>query len=214
MMGILINKIKEKKKIIIATSIFLILFVAILFTIRKALVPTLKLNLSENEIAVSNKEEIVIPAVLSKLPDNLYPAASVSIKFDNNKLEFVDLATGTMESYNDYDKEKDEKPSFKVPNWSYNTKLANEEGEIKAMYLDTTVGKNAYNTEGFKKGEKDMPFKLIFKLKNSVNPNDTIKIDINEAVFATPTGETDKTTLSTKKGYGALSVKGVEIKIK
>lgn len=213
MKGILIGNIERNKKIVVITFIVFIIGIIILGVMMKALVPTLELKASKKRIKVNSKEEIVVPVTLSKLPEGIYPAASVSIKFDSNKLEFLGLASGTMETYNDYDKEGQSKATFKVPNWTYNTKLANEEGEIKAMYLDTTVGKNAYNKDGFKKGEKDMPFKLMFRLKSSANPKDNLKIEFNEAVFATETGDKDKSTLSTKKGYGALGVKNTVIKV-
>ncbi|WP_055069934.1 cohesin domain-containing protein [Clostridium massiliamazoniense] len=212
MKGILIENLKKKK---IKAIIFLLVIVGVTlsYLVTKALVPTLMLKGPKEEVKANSKDEIVVPVTLSKLPEGIYPAASVSIKFDSNKLEFVSLASGTMETYNDYDKKGESKATFKVPNWTYNAKLANEEGEIKAMYLDTTVGKNAYNKDGFKKDEKDMPFKLIFKLKSSANPKDNIKIELNEAVFATETGDKDKSTLSTKKGYGDLKVKNTVIKV-
>lgn len=91
--------------------------------------------------------------------------------------------------------------------------MANEEGEIKAMYLDTTAGKNAYVISGFEKNKKDIPFQLVFKLKDSVIKNDELAIEIEEAVFATVNGDADKTTLSTKDSYGKLKVKDGVLKI-
>lgn len=208
-------KIKENKKIwisggIIVLTITLVLSIFI-FSIKTT--PTLKLKVSSEKISSNYKEEIIIPAVLSKLPDNEYPAASVEIKFDNNKLEFVGISIGTMETYNDYDPERDDEPSYKIPQWSYNEEVANQEGVIKAMYLDTTAGKNAYVSSGFEKEKKDIPFQLIFKLKDSVIPNDELVIEIEEAVFATINGDVDKTTLSTKDSYGKLKVRDGIIRI-
>lgn len=208
-------KIKENKKIwisggIIVLTITLVLSIFI-FSIKTT--PTLKLKVSSEKISSNYKEEIIIPAVLSKLPDNEYPAASVEIKFDNNKLEFVGISIGTMETYNDYDPERDDQPSYKIPQWSYNEEVANQEGVIKAMYLDTTAGKNAYVSSGFEKEKKDIPFQLIFKLKDSVIPNDELVIEIEEAVFATINGDVDKTTLSTKDSYGKLKVRDGIIRI-
>lgn len=208
-------KIKENKKIwisggIIVLTITLVLSIFI-FSIKTT--PTLKLKVSSEKISSNYKEEIIIPAVLSKLPDNEYPAASVEIKFDNNKLEFVGISIGTMETYNDYDPERDDEASYKIPQWSYNEELANQEGVIKAMYLDTTAGKNAYVSSGFEKEKKDIPFQLIFKLKDSVIPNDELVIEIEEAVFATINGDVDKTTLSTKDSYGKLKVRDGIIRI-
>lgn len=208
-------KIKENKKIwisggIIVLTITLVLSIFI-FSIKTT--PTLKLKVSSEKISSNYKEEIIIPAVLSKLPDNEYPAASVEIKFDNNKLEFVGISIGTMETYNDYDPERDDEASYKIPQWSYNEEVANQEGVIKAMYLDTTAGKNAYVSSGFEKEKKDIPFQLIFKLKDSVIPNDEFVIEIEEAVFATINGDVDKTTLSTKDSYGKLKVRDGIIRI-
>ena len=208
-------KIKENKKIwisggIIVLTITLVLSIFI-FSIKTT--PTLKLKVSSEKISSNYKEEIIIPAVFSKLPDNEYPAASVEIKFDNNKLEFVGISIGTMETYNDYDPERDDEASYKIPQWSYNEEVANQEGVIKAMYLDTTAGKNAYVSSGFEKEKKDIPFQLIFKLKDSVIPNDELVIEIEEAVFATINGDVDKTTLSTKDSYGKLKVRDGIIRI-
>lgn len=206
-------KIKEKKKFLIGGVIIFVAAVVCIFIFKYITTPTLKLEVSTEKITANYKDEIIVPAVLSNLPDNEYPAASVSIKFDNNKLEFVGINIGTMETYNDYDPERDEEPSYKIPQWTYNEEVANQEGEIKAMYLDTTAGKNAYVSSGFEKDKKDIPFQLVFKLKDSVIPNDELSIEIEEAVFATINGEVDKTTLSTKDSYGKLKVKDGVIKI-
>ncbi|MGL4796782.1 MAG: hypothetical protein ACRC1Y_02035, partial [Paraclostridium sp.] len=72
---------------------------------------------------------------------------------------------------------------------------------------------NAYSKDGFKKNKKDMVFQLVFKLKDSVQPKDKISISIDEAVFATVTGDKDKTTISTKADYSKLKVKNAKIKI-
>ncbi|MGL5617231.1 MAG: hypothetical protein ACRDD2_13555 [Sarcina sp.] len=207
------EQIKEKKSFILIGIILFLMIIGIIFFINFINKPTLKLESTIKEISATSKEEIQVLTVLTKLPDNQYPAASVNIKFDNNKLELVDLATGTMECYNDFNEENGEELKFKIPKWSYNKELANKEGVIKAMYLDTTAGKNAYGKEGFEKDKKDVPFKLIFKLKNSANVGDKILIDLEEAVFATVNGDKDRSTLSSKKGYGDLNIKDLTIKV-
>ena len=206
-------KMKEKKMFFIGGSIIFVVAVVCIFIFKDIKTPTLKLEVPTEKITANYKDEIIVPAVLINLPDNEYPAASVSIKFDNNKLEFVGINIGTMETYNDYDPERDEEPSYKIPQWTYNEEVANEEGEIKAMYLDTTAGKNAYVISGFEKNKKDIPFQLVFKLKDSVIKNDELAIEIEEAVFATVNGDVDKTTLSTKDSYGKLKVKDGVLKI-
>ena len=206
-------RIKDKKKIFIGGAVLVVAVIICIVILNKITTPTLKLEVSSEKISANYKEEIIIPAVLSSLPDNEYPAASVSIKFDNNKLEFVGINIGTMETYNDYDPDRDDEPAYKIPQWSYNEEVANEDGVINAMYLDTTAGKNAYVKSGFEKDKKDIPFQLVFKLKDSVIKNDELIIKIEEAVFATVNGDTDKTTLSTKDNYKKLNIKNATIKI-
>ncbi|MGG7143672.1 hypothetical protein ACQPVP_09425 [Clostridium nigeriense] len=206
-------KLKINKKLwAIGGGLVLALILSIII-LNNITTPTLELKVSNENISANYEDEIIIPAILSNLPDNEYPAASVSIKFDNNKLEFVGISIGTMETYNDYDLERDTEISYKIPKWSYNEEAANQEGEIRAIYLDTTAGKNAYVKSGFEKKKKDILFKVIFKLKDSVIPSDKLAIKIEEAVFATVNGDSDKTTLSTKNNYGKLNVKDGFIKI-
>ena len=200
-------RIKESKKLWIGGGILLLILGICIVIFNNTKAPTLTLKVPNEKISVTNKDEIIIPAVLSSLPDNEYPAASVSIKFNNNKLEFVGINIGTMETYNDYDPERDGVPSYKIPQWTFNKDVANKDGVIKAMYLDTTAGKNAYVKSGFEVDKKDIPFQLVFKLKDSVIPSDKLIIEIEEAVFATVNGDSDKTTLSTKDNYGKLNVK-------
>ncbi|WP_343009868.1 hypothetical protein [Clostridium celatum] len=206
-------RIKESKKLWIGGGILLLILGICIVIFNNTKAPTLTLKVPNEKISVTNKDEIIIPAVLSSLPDNEYPAASVSIKFNNNKLEFVGINIGTMETYNDYYPERDGVPSYKIPQWTFNKDVANKDGVIKAMYLDTTAGKNAYVKSGFEVDKKDIPFQLVFKLKDSVIPNDKLIIEIEEAVFATVNGDSDKTTLSTKDNYGKLNVKDGVIKI-
>ena len=206
----IINNIKG---IIIGLVSVVIVFGGTYF-IKNLSTPKLSLKVPKEKITASNREEIIIPAVLSKLPNNIYPAASVIIDFDKNKLEFVEIRICTMETYDDYDESKDEEPRFKIPEWVYNKETANQVGVIKAMYLDTTASKNAYNQDGFQKDKKDIPFQLVFKLKDSVISKDKLELSISEAVFATVNGDEDKSTLSTKDGYGKLNVEDAELKIK
>ncbi|MGL5353193.1 MAG: cohesin domain-containing protein [Clostridium sp.] len=170
--------------------------------------PTLVLNGPKGKIELGDNKEIIVPVTLSKLPEENYPAASASIKFDERKLEFVGVELGTMESYDNYDDKSDaNNVRYKIPNWTYNVEAANRDGVINTMYVDTTAGKNGYIKEGFEKDKKDIPFKLVFKLKYSALPGEKIELKINDASFATVNGEEDKTSLSTKENYSKLKVK-------
>lgn len=210
----MLEKVKENKKAIIIGCILVFIFiVGTIVIIKKNSGPTLMLKEPEEKISAQNREEIIIPVILSDLPDNIYPAASAAITFDKDKLEFIGCTIGTMKVYDDYYEGIDGEKKFKIPEWAFNAELANKEGEIRTMYLDATGEKNSYTLEGFKKEEQDMPFKLKFKLKDSVNPGDKLEIKFREAAFATITGGEDKTTLSTKEGYTKLKTKDAVIKI-
>lgn len=179
----------NKKKLITSTILILLVIISSIIIITNNSAPVLSLKSPTNEITYDYKDEIVIPVTLNKLPDNYYPAANVAVSFNKNKLEFVGIKIGTMEAYDDYDKSKDGQPNFKIPKWVYNADVANQESVIKAMYLDTTASKNAYCLDGFKKKEKDTPFQLVFKLKDSVISNDKLALNIEEATFATISGD-------------------------
>lgn len=208
------NKFIRNKKILVIFPIVIVLLVLSIFIIKDKMIPKLKLVTTTSVISYDSNEEIRVQAVLTDLPDNIYPAANVSIEFDKDKLELVDFTIGTMKVYDDYDEASDDEPKFKIPQWTYNLDMANEQGIINAMYLDTTVGKNAYIKDGFKKGKNDIPFQLIFKLKKSVIADEKLEIKINEAMFATVTGSEDKSTLSTKDNYGKLNTENLIIKTK
>lgn len=205
---------KKNKKILFGSLVVITATILFVVSFQNYRIPKLKVSKINKEVIANSKEEIVIPITLSDLPNSDYPAANININFDKNKLELIEIAQGTMEVYNDYDKKQQNKPTFKVPKWSYNIDFANQEGEIKTMYLDSTAGKNAYNKAGFKKESKDIVFKLVFKLKNSANSGDIIDIKIEEAMFATVNGEVDKSTIATKKGYGDLKVENLKLKVK
>ena len=220
----MINKLKEifnknlkflsiKKNLLYSTLLTFLIIIIGVTIIKNISTPVLSLKSPTNEITYNYKDDIIIPVKLSTLPNDLYPAANVAVSFNKNKLEFVGIKLGTMESYDDYDKSKGEKPNFKIPEWIYNKDVANQEGIIKAMYLDTTAIKNAYNVDGFKKKEKDILFQLVFKLKDSVIPKDKIDINIEEATFAT-ISDNFSNTLSTKDNYKKLNIKNTEIKVK
>lgn len=206
--------INNNKKLIASTLLILLVIIGTVIITLNNSVPVLSLKSPTDEISYNSKDEIVVPAVLSKLPDDSYPAANVAISFNKNKLEFIGIKIGTMEAYDDYDESKNKEPNFKIPEWIYNKEVANQEGIIKAMYLDTTASKNAYSSDGFQKKEKDIPFQLVFKLKDSVISKDKLSLNIEEATFATVSGDIDKSTLSTKDNYRKLKVKNTEIKVK
>lgn len=139
------NSKKRKKQILILSGILLLLAAAaVLFWFHgKELLegkPTLSFRVPD-QIQAADREEFTVDVVLSELPDHLYPAASVAIQFDKNKLEFTGVKMGTMMIYDDCVPTEQEQAPLAIPTWSCNPQLANRTGEIKAMYLDMTAEK-------------------------------------------------------------------------
>ncbi|MFZ2540027.1 MAG: hypothetical protein WAX04_14195, partial [Oscillospiraceae bacterium] len=98
------------------------------------------------KIETMSKEEFYVDAVLSDFPKNgVYAAASISMKFDRNKLQFLGVRQGTMMTGNE--QKTDE--NMEIPVWTCNTELSNQNGVINTMYLDMTAGDNAYRLYGF-----------------------------------------------------------------
>lgn len=170
-------------------------------------IPTINLVPSKN-IGVNEKKEFEVDVVLSSLPADIYPAASVSISFNKDKLEFTGVKKGEMQTYGNISSSGE---NFVVPLWDCDIKASNDSGKINAMYLDKTAGKFAYNKLGFDKESKNVVLRLNFKLKNNVKQGEKYTLDIKDAIFATVNGDKDNTSLSSIKG--TLKVSGCEIVI-
>lgn len=154
--------------------------------------PTLSLVCPKNR-SIDNKNEFYIDVALSALPSNIYPAASISVEFDKNKLEFIGIKKGNMETYGD---KKNKENEFSIPEWKCNVEISNANGIINTMYLDNTAGKFAYNKSGFNSKSKNIVLKLGFKLKEEAKDGETYKLNIKDAVFATINGDKNNTSLS------------------
>lgn len=190
----------KRKKIIIASFILILMVLGGLATLFMKnpnifIKPVLTLE-PPSPIQVNDKNEFVVDVKLSSIPKNIYPAASISVGFDNNKLEFTGIKMGTMETYGDKIVDGNE---FDIPMWDCDINTSNKKGQINAIYIDMTAGKFAYNEEGFEVNSKDTVLKLAFKLKDSAQKGDTYYLDIRDAVFATINGDKDNSSLSVEK---------------
>jgi hypothetical protein len=189
----------SKKKLVILSSfvaIIALVLVNVFFNEESSLSiikPTLTLE-PPAPIEVTNKDEFIVDVKLSRLPKDIYPAASISLGFDNNKLEFTGVKMGTMETYGDKILNGSD---YTIPTWDCNVETSNKNGVVNAMYLDMTAGKFAYNEDGFEKDSKDIVLRLAFKLKDSAQSGENYYLDIKDAVFATVDGDKDKSSLST-----------------
>ncbi|MDR1628763.1 MAG: hypothetical protein LBS36_00895 [Oscillospiraceae bacterium] len=172
----------------------------------KLFAPSLTL-LSPAPVAVDNRDEINVDVLLSDLPDRVYPAASLSVRFDKNKLEFLGARQGTMMTLGDSTQEE---VTYNIPIWKSDAAFANQTGELNTMYLDVTGGKFAYVREGFQKDEKDILLRLRFRLRDSAQVGEIYDITVTDAVIATIGGAETRTSLATAmrtlKAYSAKIV--------
>ena len=124
-------------------------------------------------VASTSREEIVIDVVVNELPDREYPAASLSIHFDNDRLEFVGVRHGTMVT-------RGPGGDYSVPAWSNDVTAANEYGIINIMYLDLTAGEHPYVIT-----DEDLLLSLVFRLTDGLQSGDVLHVTLEDAVFAT-----------------------------
>lgn len=147
----------------------------------------------KGEILEGSEAEIKIPVKLSGIPAKTFPAASMSVSFEKDKLEFIGIEKGTIENY-----------LGEVPEWKIDVKASNKLGTVNAIYLDKSGSKNSYCKSGFKPKTKDVVLYLKFKLTKEAKVKDLINLKIDDAVFATVKGDSDNTSLSTSNGNMAV----------
>lgn len=130
------------------------------------------------KIRASDTEEFVLDVSVSDLGDTLYPAASMSIGFDQSRLEFLGVREGNVFVHDDASVS-----GQTLPQWSVNIENSNETGQINIMYLDLTGGRYAFDRQLL--AEKDnVVLRLAFRLRGSVRPGDVLEISLQDAVFA------------------------------
>lgn len=175
--------------------------------------PTLSIRPPES-LSASERGAFTVDIMLSDLPDYLYPAASVAVAFDKNKLEFLGVQMGNMMTYDSFIPGKDEgEPRFDIPVWNCSPQAANRDGEVRAIYVDMTAEKNAYGIAGYDKASANIPLRLSFCLRDSATPGDLLEFTFNDAVFATTTGAQDHTSLSMSEKYQTLKVESGKLKL-
>lgn len=176
--------------------------------------PVLSLEAPEG-IGHRDREEFVVDVKLSDMGEALYPAASIIVTFDKNRLEFTGVKMGNVMVYDNFDPEKEEGDAeMTIPLWNCNTELSNQTGEIRAMYLDMTGGKNAYAAAGFQADDQNTVLRLGFRLKDSVSEGDEIELAVEDAVFAASGGDESGASLASADSLGTLRVKDTRIRVK
>ncbi len=175
----------KKTVFIIAGLIALLLAAAVSILLRpeeKALInrgPTLTVE-SPQKLYLSETEEFVVDVSISSLGDVLYPAASMSIKFDPAYLEFLGVKEGNVFVY---DSERGSGLAGKLPEWSCNVEQSNKSGLINIMYLDLSGGREAFSKELLAEDD-NVVLRLSFRLRGSVRAGDVYELSVEDAVFA------------------------------
>ena len=199
------EKKNSKKKVIIIVLLVLIALAMPAFFLfgdggALSLAPAVTIE-TPNKMSQSDRGEFTLDVTLSDLKEGeLYPAASFSMNFDANKLEFLGLEEGNVLVPCE---KKANGAVTELPKWGVNVERSNEIGQINVMYLDLTGGRRAFSKDLLPDGDRVL-FRLRFKLRGSVQSGDIIEISFADAVFAA-SDEKDslasvKNTLKTHSG--------------
>ena len=123
-------------------------------------------------------EEITLDVTIDHMGEALYPAASMSIRFDPACLEFLGVEEGNV-----FILDEETTSGRQLPQWSYNTAACNESGLINIMYLDMTGGRYAFSRELLAE-EDNVVLRLSFRIRGSVRAGDVLDLIVEDAVFA------------------------------
>ena len=128
------------------------------------------------KLSVSQTDTFTLDVTVSELGDALYPAMSMSLRFDPSCLEFLGIKEGNVFV-------TDSKVGRKLPQWSCNPEQCNKTGLINIMYLDLTGGKEAF-TQSLLAEEDNVVLRLSFRLRGSARAGDVFDLAVEDAVFA------------------------------
>lgn len=163
--------------------------------------PTLSIR-SLGKLSLSETEEFTLDVELSNLGDSLYPAMSMSLRFDPGRVEFLGVEEGNVFVY-----DNNSTTGQSLPEWSYNTDSTNGTGLLNLMYLDVTGGKYAFGQELLQE-EDNVLLRLSFRLRGSVRQGDVLDFILEDAVFAASPEEHSlaMTTDSLKVKHGKIII--------
>ena len=139
--------------------------------------PTLTIE-TPQKISRSSTQTITLDVLISDLGDAIYPAASMSIRFDPSRLEFMGVQEGNVFVGN-----TENSIGLALPEWSCNASASNETGQINILYLDMTGGDYAFRRELLAEND-NVVLRLQFRLRGSVRAGDVMELVVEDAVFA------------------------------
>ena len=128
------------------------------------------------KLSASQTDTFTLDVTISELGDTLYPAMSMSLRFDPSCLEFLGIEEGNVFV-------TDSQVGRKLPQWSCNPDQCNKTGLINIMYLDLTGGKEAF-TQSLLAEEDNVVLRLSFRLRGSARSGDVFDLAVEDAVFA------------------------------
>ena len=169
---------KKKGWIWISVALLIFALVAVLFLWPREQVlgqPTLTIETPQK---VGVEETVILDLTISDLGEVLYPAMSMSIRFDASRLEFLGVREGNVFVYDD-----ENSVGRKLPEWNCNIDTSNKNGLINIMYLDMTGGKSAFSRELLEDSD-NVVLRLEFRVRGSARENDVLDLILEDAVFA------------------------------
>ena len=180
MSGIFPGKPK-KRKIPVAILLGILVLILILSLILARCsriggkVPVLTVE-TPQKLSASQADTFTLDVTISELGDTLYPAMSMSLRFDPSCLEFLGIEEGNVFV-------TDSLVGRKLPQWSCNPEQCNKTGLINIMYLDLTGGKEAF-TQSLLAEENNVVLRLSFRLRGSARAGDVFDLAVEDAIFA------------------------------
>lgn len=138
-------------------------------------VPVLTVE-TPQKLSASQTDTFILDVTISELGEALYPAMSMSLRFDPACLEFIAIEEGNVFI-------TDSQAERSLPQWSCNPEQCSKTGLINIMYLDLTGGKEAFS-QSLLEEEDNVLLRLSFRLRGSARSGDVFDLIIEDAVFA------------------------------
>ena len=171
----------KKRKIPVAILLGILVLILILSLILARFsriggkVPVLTVE-TPQKLSASQTDTFTLDVTISELGDTIYPAMSMSLRFDPSCLEFLGIEEGNVFL-------TDSQVGRKLPQWSCNPEQCNKTGLINIMYLDLTGGKEAF-TQSLLAEEDNVVLRLSFRLRGSARAGDVFELAVEDVVFA------------------------------
>jgi len=163
---------------VLLTSLILLVLLTLILTRCSGIggkAPVLTVE-TPQKLSASQTDTFTLDITVSNLGETIYPAMSMSLRFDPSCLEFLGIEEGNVFV-------TDSQLGRKLPQWSCNPAQCNKTGLINIMYLDLTGGKEAF-TQNLLAETDNVVLRLSFRLRGSARSGDVYDLIMEDAVFA------------------------------